>query len=151
MATPKQHVCVAGVQSGTRKALEAHTRMAHTRKGWFNETVPKAGIAHISFLRLDGDLYESTWSVLDALYDKVLPQGFVYIDDMYGFNGCREAVNQFRTQRRIFEPMHLVIEDDSHVEAAWWQKMRGLSARRHLRPPPGAAGATEEKCSSGIV
>ena len=40
-------------------------------KGWFSETLPKAQIEKISFLRLDGDLYVSTMDALKALYDKV--------------------------------------------------------------------------------
>merc|ERR1719352_1672241 len=30
-------------------------------QGWFKDTLPTAGIKNISFLRLDGDLYVSTW------------------------------------------------------------------------------------------
>jgi hypothetical protein len=29
-------------------------------EGWFNETLPKAPIEKIAFLRLDGDIYTST-------------------------------------------------------------------------------------------
>jgi hypothetical protein len=42
-------------------------------QGWFNETLPAAGIERIAFLRLDGDLYTSTRDVLQALGDRVVP------------------------------------------------------------------------------
>jgi hypothetical protein len=58
-------------------------------KGWFNETCAKAPIKEISFLRLDGDLFVSTWDALNALYDKVIPGGYIYVDDFGSFEGCR--------------------------------------------------------------
>jgi hypothetical protein len=49
-------------------------------KGFFAETVHKSKVKAISFLRMDGDLYTSTWDVLIAgLYDRVLPGGLVYV------------------------------------------------------------------------
>lgn len=40
-------------------------------EGWFKDTLPIAPIDKLSILRLDGDMYESTIQVLDALYHKV--------------------------------------------------------------------------------
>ena len=45
----------------------------HLVKGWFNDTCKLAPIEHIVFLRLDGDLYESTLAPLRSFYDKVVP------------------------------------------------------------------------------
>mmetsp|Transcript_23586 Transcript_23586/g.33788 ORF Transcript_23586/g.33788 Transcript_23586/m.33788 type:complete len:159 (-) Transcript_23586:731-1207(-) len=42
-------------------------------KGWFNETCAISPVSKISFLRLDGDLFVSTWDALSALYDRVVP------------------------------------------------------------------------------
>lgn len=44
-------------------------------QGWFKDTLPKAGIDKIAFLRLDGDIFISTWQAISILYDKVVPGG----------------------------------------------------------------------------
>jgi O-methyltransferase/8-demethyl-8-(2,3-dimethoxy-alpha-L-rhamnosyl)tetracenomycin-C 4'-O-methyltransferase len=71
-------------------------------KGWFKDTLPTAPIDELAILRLDGDLYESTIQVLDALYNKVSIGGFVIIDD-YTLPGCRKAVEDFRTRHGIVD------------------------------------------------
>jgi hypothetical protein len=96
-------------------------------KGWFNETCAKSPVQDISFLRMDGDLFVSTWDVLVSLYQCVLPGGSIYIDDYSSFNGCRTAVDKFRSIHHIYETMHFVTESPDRfsidgVEAVWWQK-----------------------------
>ena len=97
-------------------------------KGYFNETLPKSTVSQISFLRLDGDLFVSTWDALVNLYPKVTPGGFVYIDDYGSFPGCRQAVDQYRSKHHIFEPLHFVRDTPimGHIqfEAVWWQKRK---------------------------
>ena len=90
--------------------------------GWFSDTVSNAKIQNISFLRLDGDLYKSTKDVLTALYPKVVYGGFVYIDDYYVFNGCKSAVDEYRSQYGIQNPLQRVTESAGNVEAVWWVK-----------------------------
>ena len=68
-------------------------------KGWFQETLPVADISQIAVLRLDGDWYASTKVCLDYLYDKVVPGGFVIIDDYGCYEGCRKAVDEFLAGR----------------------------------------------------
>ncbi|HUL94965.1 MAG TPA: TylF/MycF/NovP-related O-methyltransferase [Usitatibacter sp.] len=70
-------------------------------KGWFKDTLPVAPIERIALLRLDGDLYESTWDALTALYSKVVPGGFVLVDDYGDFLPCQRAVHDFRDQNGI--------------------------------------------------
>ena len=77
-------------------------------KGWFKDTLPGAPIGDIALLRLDGDLYESTWDALSALYDKVASGGYVLVDDYGDFLPCRRAVDEFRAQRNIVEPINAV-------------------------------------------
>lgn len=60
-------------------------------KGWFEETLPEFDCPPISILRLDGDLYNSTYVALKYLYPKVIKGGIVIIDD-YALPGCRAAV-----------------------------------------------------------
>lgn len=62
-------------------------------KGWFEDTLPSISekIEPISILRLDGDLYNSTYVCLKYLYRKVIKGGLVIIDD-WALPGCRAAV-----------------------------------------------------------
>jgi len=88
-------------------------------KGWFRDTLPTAPIESLALLRLDGDLYESTRDALHGLYDKVVPGGFVLVDDYGDFPPCRRAVDEFREERAIAAP--LVAVDWSGV---YWRKAR---------------------------
>ncbi|MZP29456.1 hypothetical protein GTO91_07025 [Heliobacterium undosum] len=66
-------------------------------RGWFQETLPNLGdeMEPIAILRLDGDWYESTMICLEHLFPRVVPGGYVIIDD-YGFwEGCRLAVHEY--------------------------------------------------------
>jgi O-methyltransferase len=68
--------------------------------GWFEETLPKAPIERLALLRLDGDMYQSTWDVLSNLYPRVAPGGYVIVDD-YALPGCRQAVQDYREHARL--------------------------------------------------
>ncbi len=72
-------------------------------KGWFRDSLPQAPIEKLAVMRLDGDYYESTMDSLTNLYDKLSNGGYCIIDD-YGedeWTNCRQAVDDFRTQRHI--------------------------------------------------
>jgi hypothetical protein len=73
-------------------------------KGWFRDTLAPAPIERLAVMRLDGDLYESTMDALNGLYDRLAAGGFVIIDD-YNIPACRSAVQDFRTTRRIDDPI----------------------------------------------
>lgn len=62
-----------------------------TVKGWFEETLPTFECPPISILRLDSDLYNSTYVSLKYLYPKVINGGLVIIDD-WALPGCKQAV-----------------------------------------------------------
>ena len=69
--------------------------------GWFHETLYTTPVQSLAVLRLDGDMYESTYVSLEALYDKVSLGGFVIVDD-YGFlDSCKQAVHDFLTTRKL--------------------------------------------------
>jgi hypothetical protein len=88
-------------------------------KGWFKDTLPAAPIELLSIMRLDGDYYESTMDGLVSLYDKLSPGGYVIIDD-YGEDSwtyCRKAVDTFRGQRGIKDPLIKV-----DPKCYYWQK-----------------------------
>jgi O-methyltransferase len=77
----------------------------HFIEGWFRDTLPSAPVESLALLRLDGDLYESTFVALEALYPKVSPGGFVIVDDYGGLEACRLAVDDFRADYGIDEPI----------------------------------------------
>jgi len=86
-------------------------------KGWFKDTLPNAPINQLAILRLDGDMYESTSDALRHLYDRVSVYGFVIVDDYRVVEGCRKAVDDFRKQRGIIDP---ILEIDG--VGVYWQK-----------------------------
>jgi O-methyltransferase len=86
--------------------------------GWFRDTMPSAPIERLAVLRLDGDLYESTIVVLDNLYEKVSPGGWVIVDD-YVLETCRRAVEDFRAASGIDDEIREI--DGVGV---FWQKSR---------------------------
>jgi hypothetical protein len=85
--------------------------------GWFADTLPSAPIEQLAVLRVDGDLYESTWDALSSLYPKLSRGGYVIIDD-YGFwEPCRQATDDFRRQEKILDPIH-----DIDGEGIFWRR-----------------------------
>lgn len=97
--------------------------------GWFNISLSKANIKSISFLRLDGDFYESTLDALNALYPKVSIGGLIYVDDYYSFQGCKKAVDEYRMRFNIASPLNFqyipeqnTFDEFSKIEAVWWIK-----------------------------
>jgi len=90
-------------------------------KGWFKDTLPSAPIETLALMRLDGDFYESTRDGLDNLYQRLSIGGYVIIDD-YGedtWTYCRRAVDEFRAERDIEDPLIAV---DSRC--SYWRRTR---------------------------
>lgn len=73
-------------------------------KGWFKDTLPTAPIDRLALMRLDGDLYESTRDALVHLYPRLSPGGYVIVDD-FNHTSCRQAVEHYRQQHSIQEPI----------------------------------------------
>ena len=67
-------------------------------KGLFRDTLPRLAptLPAIALLHADGDWYESTMDILRNLYGRVVPGGFVQIDDYGYWEGCRQAVTDFQ-------------------------------------------------------
>jgi len=88
-------------------------------KGWFKDTLAAAPIARLAVLRLDGDYYQSTTDGLLNLYNKVSVGGYVIIDDYAedSWTYCRKAVNEFRRDQGISEPLM-----DVDAKCVYWQK-----------------------------
>ncbi len=69
-------------------------------KGFFENTLKDTSIDSLSLLRLDGDMYGSTWSILENLYPKLTPSGFCIVDE-YFYEPCRKAIDDYRKQNNI--------------------------------------------------
>jgi hypothetical protein len=103
------------------QAYEMLDHQVHFLKGWFKDTLASAPIRALSVLRLDGDFYESTWDALVNLYGRLSVGGYVIVDD-YGEDSwtyCRKAVDDFRRERDIQEPLLRV---DS--KCFYWKRAR---------------------------
>jgi len=85
-------------------------------KGYFKDTLYTARIDRLAILRMDGDMYQSTWETLDALYPKLSPGGFLIVDD-YARKNCAKAVEDYRSQHGITEDLITV-----DWTGAYWRK-----------------------------
>ena len=72
-------------------------------KGWYEQTLPlcRDRLGQIAILRIDGDWHASVRCCLDNLFDQVVDGGLVIIDDYYAYDGCRLAVHEFLSERRL--------------------------------------------------
>lgn len=87
------------------------SRQVHFIKGWFKDTLRFIDSEQFSLIRLDGDMYESTYTALDALYPKLSSGGFLIIDDYYALDNCRKAVDDYFEKEGI--PFEINRIDDS--------------------------------------
>ena len=78
-------------------------------KGWFKDTLPNA-TQQIALLRVDGDLYSSTYEILEYLYPLVVKGGFVIFDD-YCIPESREAVYDYFCKIRELPKFYDVSDD----------------------------------------
>ena len=67
-------------------------------KGMVQDTIPNTVPKQIALLRLDTDLYESTYHELFHLYPKTTSQGVIIIDDYGHFQGSQEATEKYLSQ-----------------------------------------------------
>jgi O-methyltransferase len=88
--------------------------------GWFKDTLPTAPIEALSVMRLDGDMYESTWQAIEALYPTLSPGGFCIVDD-YGSHQSQagQAIVDYRRAHGIHEE---IVDIDGF--GAFWRKSR---------------------------
>src|SRR5581483_8243445 len=61
-------------------------------EGYFTDTLPQCPAKELAVLRLDGDMYESTYVALENLYPKLSPRGYLIVDDYGAIDACKLAV-----------------------------------------------------------
>lgn len=76
--------------------------------GWFRDTLAQAPIERLAVIRIDADMYESTTQVLEALYPKLAPGGYVIVDDYGGIPACRRAVDDYRAAMGITDDIRTI-------------------------------------------
>jgi O-methyltransferase len=106
-------------------------RGVHFLPGFFAETLPGLG-GSWSLIRLDGDTYDATLLALRSLYPGLSRGGHVIIDDYAGFAECREAVEDFRAEAGVREPVHPV----DWTCARWRRESEPEPDRRPATLPP---------------
>jgi O-methyltransferase len=74
-------------------------------EGFFDQTLPTLRGRRWSVIRLDGDTYEATWVGLESLYPGLSAGGYLIIDDYTLIPECRAAVDDFRREHGITEPI----------------------------------------------
>jgi O-methyltransferase len=103
--------------------------------GFFQETLPQLPGRPWSLLRLDGDSYEATWIALECLYPSLSTGGYVIVDDYGALEECQRAVEDFRRQEGIGDPIEPV-----DWTGARWRKTSAPAAEPS--GPRAAAGTT---------
>jgi len=100
--------------------------------GFFAETMPGLRGRRWSIIRVDVDTYQSTRLTLEALYPGLERGGYVVLDD-YGYvDACDQAVDDFRREQGITEPIEQV-----DWMGARWRRTTGPDVVRDaaLEPP----------------
>jgi O-methyltransferase len=102
-------------------------------EGFFEETLPGLGDRRWALVRIDGDTYESTWIALESLYPGLSVGGFLVVDDYHLIEECRAAVDDFRREHGIAEP----IESIDQLGVRWRREsdapIRLAATRRQAR------------------
>lgn len=107
--------------------------------GFFEETIHTLRDRRWSLVRLDADTYKATRLALEALYPGLAVGGYLIIDDYYHPyipTSCRRAVDDFRTEHGITEP----------IEQIDWNSARW---RRQVELPKREATSAEARDSVG--
>jgi O-methyltransferase len=86
-------------------------------EGLFADTLPAVADRTWAVIRLDGDLYGSTMDALTHLWPGLAVGGFVIVDDYGAVEGCRRAVEEFRTRHGISAPLQQV-----DWTGVWWRR-----------------------------
>jgi len=105
------------------KHFQALDENVHFRKGYFAESLPKVreelleNGRQLAILRGDGDMYESYMDILYNLYEFVPVGGWFICDDCPTIGEAQRAIDDFRTQHDILEPIQRV--KDSIMGSVW--------------------------------
>ena len=102
-ATHPHGRAVAQAAEATAAMRRAGVTSPRVVKGWFKDTLADfTPSTPLIVLRLDADLYDSTWQSLAALYPHLADGGLLLIDDYYSpWAGCARAVHAYLAQQHL--------------------------------------------------
>jgi O-methyltransferase len=120
--------------------------------GFFEQTLPPLADHRWAIVRLDADTYEATRLALRCLYPGLSVGGHLILDDYGSFEGCRRAVDEFRAEHAIAEPIEVVDstcarwrrESATPIELAPVRAARPSAPRPSARRPPAHVPSARE-------
>jgi O-methyltransferase len=127
LETVRSYFARFGVQEGVRFV-----------PGFFEDTMGGLRGGSWALIRLDADTYRATKLSLEALYDGLAAGGYVIVDDYfhpYLPESCRLAVDEFRAQRGIEDPIEQI-----DWNGARWRKSAPAAAGGDGPASPMATG-----------
>jgi O-methyltransferase len=104
--------------------------------GFFEQTLRRLTDRRWALIRLDADTYEPTREALRCLYPNLAVGGFLIADDYGSFEGCRRAVDEFRREHGLDEPLERI--DSTCIR---WRRASGAPipiAEPHASAPAAA-------------
>jgi O-methyltransferase len=91
--------------SFARLGCEAGVRFV---PGFFEDTLPDLTARPWALIRIDADTYDATLVALRCLYPGLVRGGHLLIDDYGALDECRAAVERFRDEHGISEPLERI-------------------------------------------
>jgi O-methyltransferase len=124
LAVPSDEVAASFARLGLDRGVELV-------QGFFEDTLAGVADRRWALVRLDADTYEPTRLALHTLYPGLSVGGYLVIDDYGAFQGCRRAVDQFREEHGIAEPIERI-----DFAGARWRRERDAPIRPLPAAPP---------------
>ncbi|MEM6528058.1 MAG: TylF/MycF/NovP-related O-methyltransferase [Chloroflexota bacterium] len=91
-----------GLNKGTPENVRAiYTKLGgdvnnlHIVKGWFADTLVDSDVEQIAVLHIDADWYEPVCYVLETFYERIVPGGYIIVDDYGYWDGATKALDDF--------------------------------------------------------
>jgi hypothetical protein len=93
-----------------------HVKHPHSPLAWHCVCL----LQRLAVLRLDGDMYQSTWETYQHLYNRLSVGAYVVVDD-FALPGSRAATLDFRSFFGLHKDTLLPIDNDG----AYWRRSAG--------------------------
>jgi hypothetical protein len=110
--------------------------------GFFEATLPPLTGRRWAIVRLDADTYEPTRLALRCLYPGLAPGGYLILDDYGAFPECRRAVEEFRAEFGIEEPIEQI-----DATGARWRRESSAPIEIEVEPGPVPRSMTRERAT----
>src|SRR5215216_784729 len=92
--------------------------------GYFEDSLRGLADRRWAIVRLDADTYEPTRAALRALYPGLAAGGVLIVDDYGSFEGARRAVDEFRDEHGIEEPLERLAGAEAQIGLRPWLRRR---------------------------